>query len=146
MLQFIATPQHYTERAMSRQVKVTVSALLLFQAMSCVLAVPVLNAVKQTDSVREVDGDSNYVLNRQRRRSWPVMNSYITEFFINSTIIKDSNCSDLFLGQSVSQAFCASKSIYISYSSAEGKKCLGKIIWLKPNVYVVNPSNLDTLN
>lgn len=111
---------------MSRQVKVTVGALLLFQALSCVLAVPVLNAVKQPDSVREEDGDSEYMLNRQRRRSWPVMNSYITEFLINSTTFKDSNCSALFFGQSVSQAFCSSKSIYISYSSAEGKKCLAK--------------------
>lgn len=123
---------------MSRQAKVTIGALLLFQALSCVLAVPVLSAVKQPDSVREEDGDSDYVLNRQRRRSWPVMNSYITEFFTNTSIIKESNCSDLFFGQSVSQAFCSSKSVYISYSSAEGKKCFGKI-WFKSNVYAVEP-------
>lgn len=120
----IQSPQYClcVGRTMSSQAKVIVGVLLLLQAACCVLAVPVHSTVKQTDSAREEDGGPGLVLERHRRRSWPVMNDYILQFVINASSIRDSNCSDPFFGQSVSQEFCSSDKVTVSYSSTEGKK------------------------
>lgn len=107
---------------MSSKAMVIFVTLFLAQAL-CALAAPVLNTLPTMIDLQEPseshitehhseDVTTDILLHRQKR--FLLLNSYQIDLYWNTYRLKASNCTESFLGQSVSEHFCSSNKVVYS--------------------------------
>ena len=74
----------------------------------CVLSESCIDNLQQSEGGTEDDESTGAALQRQKRRRERLLNRYVIDYMLRTPGLKESNCTETFLGQTVSPLLCAS--------------------------------------
>ena len=73
---------------------------------------------EENDTMSGSGSDEDSQLDTSTSRDVPPLNNYIVQFFQSQRVLKESNCTVQFLGQSVSEHLCNSNSVKFLFPHA----------------------------